>query len=160
MWKSLIGKAVRVVDDAGVETVLTLAFVAQFAVYALPFHGIESVRVHSFSIERDVVVEVGTMVVQMPAKPSSARSARTVIVREPKDAVRSPAAAPASKAPRVRRPDPIDDELTGEEVDQLRTLESAVRITIIGPDGQPRTKIVRHSGARDGTAAPARRPHD
>jgi hypothetical protein len=157
MLKSLIGKALRVVDDAGVETVLTLAFVAQFAAYALPLHGIDAVRVHMLSSRSDIV-EVGT-VVQMPAKPNGARATRTIIVRESKGVVRTPAAA-APKVTRVRRPDPVDDELGAEELDQPRAAESAVRITIIGPDGQPRTKIVRLSGSRAGMAAPARRPHD
>ena len=135
---------------------LTLAFVAQFAMYALPLHGLDAVRVHLLSAESDVV-EIGT-VVQMPAKPNSGRMTRPA-VREPKAAVRS-AATPAAKASRPRRPDPIEDDLAAEELDQLRAAESSVRITIIGPDGQPRTKIVRLSGSRDGTAAPARRPHD
>lgn len=158
MLKSLIGKAVRVVDDAGVETVLTLAFVAQFAAYALPLHGIDVVRVHLRSHESEVA-DIGT-VVQMPAKPGGARAPRMVVVRELKGVVRTPAAT-APNAPRVRRPDPVDDqELGAEELDQLRAAEGAVRITIIGPDGQPRTKVVRRSGSRDGMAAPARRPHD
>lgn len=157
MLKSLIEKAVRVVDDAGVETVLTLAFVAQFAAYALPVHGIEAVRLHLFSDERNIS-EIGT-VVQMPAKPTGARGTRTVVVRESKVVVRTPATS--SKATRVRRPDPVEDnELAPEEQDQLRAAEGTVRITIIGPDGQQRTKIVRRSGSRDGMAAPARRPHD
>jgi hypothetical protein len=154
MLKSLIGKTVKVVDDAGVETVLTLAFVAQFAVYALPLHGMDAIRVDVLSEEGDI----GT-VVQMPAKPTGARGPRVVVVRESKVGVRTPATA--SKATRVRRPDPVeDDELGPEQQDQLRAGEGAVRITIIGPDGQPRTKIVRRSGSRDGMAAPARRPHD
>lgn len=136
---------------------LTLAFVAQFAAYALPVPGTDGVRMQLFSDESDIV-ETGT-VVQMPAMPSSARAARTAVVRESKGAPRPPTAA-ASKAARVRRPDPVDDELGAEELDELRAAESAVRITIIGPDGQPRTKIVRLSGSRDGMAAPARRPHD
>jgi hypothetical protein len=156
MLKSLIGKAVRVVDDAGVETVLTLAFVAQFAAYALPLHVIDGVRMHLLSDESDIV-ETGT-VVQMPAIPKSSRATRPVVVRESKGTVRAPAAG-APKAARIRRPDPVDDNL-GTELDQPRPAESAVRITIIGPDGQPRTKIVRLSGSRDGMAAPARRPHD
>jgi hypothetical protein len=157
MLKSLIGKAVSVVDDAGVETVLTLAFVAQFAAYALPLHGIDAVREHLLSDESDIV-ETGT-VVQMPGKPNSGRATRAIVVRESKGVVRTPTAT-APKATRVRRPDPVDDELGAEELDQLRAAEGALRITIIGPDGQPRTKIVRLSGSRDGMAAPARRPHD
>lgn len=157
MLTSLIGKALRVVDDAGVETVLTLAFVAQFAAHALPWHGLDAAGLHLLSTESDVV-EVGT-VVQMPAKPNGSRATRAVVVRESKGAVRAPA-ADAPKAARVRRPTPIEDDLGAEELDQLRAAESSVRITIIGPDGQPRTKIVRLSGSRDGTAAPARRPHD
>jgi hypothetical protein len=157
MLKSLIGKSVRLVDDAGVETVLTLAFVAQFAAQALSLHGVDTVRMHLFSDESDIV-ETGT-VVQMPAKPGSNRVVRTAVVRESKGVARTPAPA-AAKAARVRRPDPMDDELGPEELDQLRAAESAVRITIIGPDGQPRTKVVRLSGSRDRMAAPARRPHD
>jgi hypothetical protein len=157
MLKSLIGKALRVVDDVGVETVLTLAFVAQFAVHALPLHGMDAVRVHLLSDDSEMV-ETGT-VVQMPGKPNSPRATRTVIVRESKGVVRTPGAT-TPKAPRVRRPDPVDDELGAEELDQLRGAEGALRITVIGPDGQPRTKIVRQSGSRDGMAAPARRPHD
>jgi hypothetical protein len=157
MLESLIGKAVRIVDDAGVEAVLTLAFVAQFAASALPLHGLDAVRVHLLSEESDIV-ETGT-VVQMPGKPNSARPARTPVVRESKGVVRTPTAT-APKATRVRRPDPVDDELGAEDVDQLRAAEGALRITIIGPDGQPRTRIVHRSGSRDGMAAPARRPHD
>jgi hypothetical protein len=156
MLKSLIGKAVRVVDDAGVETVLTLAFVAQFALYALPLHGSDVLRAHAVLFEDDVVT--GT-VVQMPAKPSGARAPRTAAAREAKGTVKTPTAT-APKVARVRRPDPVDDDLGGEEPDQLRAAESSVRITIIGPDGEPRTKIVRLSGSRNGMTAPARRPHD
>jgi hypothetical protein len=157
MLRSLIGKAVRVVDDAGVETVLTLAFVAQFAVYALPLDGTDVVRSHLVSDESDIV-ETGT-VVQMPSMPNSGRATRTVVVRESKVVVRTPVVA-AAKAARIRRPDPVDDEPGAEEPDRVRPAESAVRITIIGPDGEPRTKTVRLSGSRDGMAAPARRPHD
>jgi hypothetical protein len=156
MLRSLIGKALRVVDDAGVETVLTLAFVAQFVAYALPLHGDDAVRVHLLSDESEIA-PTGT-VLQMPANPNGGRATRTVVVRESKSVVRTPTAA-APKATRVRRPDPVDDEPGAEDLDQPRA-ESAVRITIIGPDGQPRTKIVRLSGSRDGMAAPARRPHD
>ena len=152
--KSLIGKLVRIVDDAGVETVLTLAFVAQFAVYALPLHDADAVRLQLVSDERDVV-ETGT-VLQMPGKPNTPRPARTVVVRESKGAVRSTAVAKA----RVRRPDPVDEDAAADEVEHVRHAENAVRITIIGPDGQPRTKVVRVTGSRDGMAAPARRPHD
>jgi hypothetical protein len=157
MLKSLIGKAVRVVDDAGVETVLTLAFVAQIAAYTLPLHAMDSDRVHLLSAESDIV-ETGT-VVQMPAAPNGARTARSTGPREGKSAARAQAPS-APKAPRVRRPDPVDDELGPEELGQVRAGESAARITIIGPDGQPRTKIVRLSGSREGMTAPARRPHD
>jgi hypothetical protein len=156
MLKSFIGKAVRVVDDAGVETVLTLAFVAQFAAYAVPMHAIDDARMQTLFDEGDVV-ETGT-VVQMPA-PTGSRATRTPVPRESKGAIRTPAAA-APKAARVRRPDPVDDDFGSDEVEQTRSTESAVRITIIGPDGQPRTKVVRLSGSRDGMAAPARRPHD
>lgn len=158
MLKSLIGKALRVVDDAGVETVLTLAFVAQFVAYSLPFHSLDDVRAHWMSAENDVVeiVEVGT-VVQMPAKPKG-RVTKTVVVRE--ESARTVTSAPvAAKLTRVRRPEPVEEELGADEPDQ-RAMESSVRVTIIGPDGQPRTKVVRLSGSRDGTTAPARRPHD
>ena len=157
MVKSLLRKALRVVDDAGVETVLTLAFVAQFAAHALPMHVSDAVHVPLF-FEESGVAETGT-VVQMPAKPNAPRVTRAVVVRESKGAVRAPAAA-TPKAPRLRRPDPVDDDLGADDVDQLRGAEGALRITVIGPDGQPRTKIVRQSGSRDGMAAPARRPHD
>jgi hypothetical protein len=157
MLKSLIGKAVRVVDDAGVETVLTLAFVAQIAAYTLPLHAMDGDRVHLLSAESDVV-ETGT-VVQMPAAPNGPRAARSTSPREGKGAARAQAPS-APKAPRVRRPDPVDDELGPEELGQVRAGESAARITIIGPDGQPRTKVVRLSGSREGMTAPARRPHD
>lgn len=157
MLKSFIEKAVRVIDDAGVETVLTLAFVAQFTAYALPLHGLDAVRLHLLSAESEMV-DIGT-VVQMPAKPNGGRASRTIVVRESKGVSRI-SSAPAPKVARLRRPDPIEDELGAEELDQLRAAESSVRVTIIGPDGQPRTKIVRLSGSRDGTAAPARRPHD
>jgi hypothetical protein len=156
MLKSLIEKAVRVVDDAGVETVLTLAFVAQFAAYALPLHGADVVRVRLLSDE-SAIAEIGT-IVQMPAKPNRDRTARTVVVRESKSVVRTPATT-APKATRVRRPDPVDDELD-TELEHMRAAEGALRITVIGPDGQPRTKIVRQSGSRERVAAPARRPHD
>ncbi|MFN2564552.1 MAG: hypothetical protein ABR499_06010 [Gemmatimonadaceae bacterium] len=155
MLKSLIGKAIRVVDDAGVETVLILAFVAQFAAYALPLHSIDGVRVYTLS-DAGGVVETGT-VVQMPARPSGAPTQRAVVVRETKGVAKNP--TPSAPNARARRPDPVD-ELEGDELDQLRAAESSVRITIIGPDGQPRTKIVRLSGSRDRMAAPARRPHD
>lgn len=156
MLKSLIGKAFRVVDDAGVETVLTLAFVAQFAAYSLPFGGIDDVHVRWVSTESDVV-EVGT-VVQMPARPKG-RMTKTVVVREGDGGRPTASVLAAPKPPRVRRPEPVEEELGGEEPDQ-RAMESSVRVTIIGPDGQPRTKVVRLSGSRDGTTAPARRPHD
>jgi hypothetical protein len=156
MLKSLIEKAVRVVDDAGVETVLTLAFVAQFAANTLPLHGADIVGVHLLSDE-SAIAEIGT-IVQMPAKPSRDRTARTVVVRESKSVVRAPAAT-APKATRVRRPDPVDDELD-TELEHMRAAEGALRITVIGPDGQQRTKIVRQSGSRERMAAPARRPHD
>jgi hypothetical protein len=156
MLTARIGKLVRVVDDAGVETVLTLAFVAQFAASALPLHGVDAIRMHLLFDESEIV-ETGT-VVQMPAIPNGSRATRTVVVRESKAAIRTP--APAPKATRTRRPAPVDDDLGPEGVDQARSAENAVRITIIGPDGQPRTKIVRLSGSRDGMAAPARRPHD
>jgi hypothetical protein len=157
MLKALFGRAVKVVDDAGVETVLTLAFVAQFAAYTLPAYGWADVHVYRLATESEVV-EIGT-VVQMPAKPK-VRATRTVVVREAEGQVRSSGGATTAKAGRVRRPEPVEDDLGADELDQLRTMESSVRVTIIGPDGQPRTKIVRLSGSRDGTAAPARRPHD
>jgi hypothetical protein len=160
MLKSVIGKLVHVVDDAGVETVLTLAFVAQFAAYSLPFHTLDDIRVHRIGAGSDIVevVEVGT-VVQMPAKPKG-RTTRTVVVREGDNARASASSSTVAKAPRVHRPAPIEEALGAEELDELRTIESSVRVTVIGPDGQPRTKIVRLSGSRDGTTAPARRPHD
>ena len=155
MLKSLIRKAVRVVDDAGVETVLTLAFVAQFAAYATSMHGVDVLRTH-------VAVDVGDIVtgtvVQMPGKPSGAKAARPTSTREAKGAGKAPTTA-TPKASRVRRPDPVDDDVGSEEAEQLRR-ESSVRITIIGPDGEPRTKVVRLSGSRSGMTAPARRPHD
>src|SRR5687767_12799258 len=107
MLKSVIGKAVQVIDDAGVETVLTLAFVAQFAAYSLPFHTLDGIRVHRIAAESDVVevvevVEVGT-VVQMPAKPKG-RATRTGVVRESENARGSANASIVPKAPRVQRP--------------------------------------------------------
>jgi hypothetical protein len=156
MLKSPIGKAVRVADDAGVETVLTLVFVAQFAVYAMPSHGAEALRA-GLSLDDGAIV-TGT-VVQMPAKPNGARTPRATAGREAKGGVKS-ATTTVPKGARVRRPDPVDDELGTEEADQLRAAESSVRITIIGPDGEPRTKIVRLSGSRNGMTTPARRPHD
>jgi hypothetical protein len=160
MLKSLIGKVVQVVDDAGVETVLTLAFVAQFAAYSLPFHALDDIRVHRIAAESEVVevVEVGT-VVQMPARPKG-RATRTVVVRESENARASAAPSTVPKVPRVQRPAPVEEALGAEELDELRAIESSVRVTVIGPDGQPRTKVVRLSGSRDGTTAPARRPHD
>jgi hypothetical protein len=153
MLKALIEKVVAVVDDAGVETVLTLAFVAQFVAYVLPWHGVDA-RAHLLLAQSDVV-EVGT-VVQMPAKPNGSRTGRATVAS--KGTARS-STADAPKPARLRRPAPVDDDLGAEEIDH-RAAESSVRITVIGPDGQPRTKIVRLSGSRDGTAAPARRPHD
>jgi hypothetical protein len=157
MLKSVIGKAVQVIDDTGVETVLTLAFIAQVAAYSLPFHILDDIRVHRIAAESDVV-EVGT-VVQMPAKPKG-RATRTVVVRESENARGSAPASTVPKAPRVQRPAPIEEALGAEELDELRAMESSVRVTVIGPDGQPRTKVIRLSGSRDGTTAPARRPHD
>jgi hypothetical protein len=157
MLKSVIGKAVQVIDDTGVETVLTLAFLAQFAAYSLPFHTLDDIRVHRIAAESDVV-EVGT-VVQMPGKPKG-RATRTVVVRESENARGSTTASTVPKALRVQRPAPIEEALGAEELDELRAMESSVRVTVIGPDGQPRTKVVRLSGSRDGTTAPARRPHD
>jgi hypothetical protein len=159
MLKSLIGKAVQVVDDAGVETVLTLAFVAQFAAYSLPLHVLADIRAHWIA-ENEVieVVEVGT-VVQMPAK-AKGRASRTVVVREGESGRAAASASTAPRATRVQRPEPIEEALGAEELDELRAMENSVRVTIIGPDGQPRTKVVRLSGSRDGTTAPARRPHD
>jgi hypothetical protein len=81
-------------------------------------------------------------------------------VRDAEASKVSASASASSKQTRVRRPDPIDEDLGVDDPDQLRALESSVRVTIIGPDGQPRTKVVRLSGSRDGTTAPARRPHD
>jgi hypothetical protein len=169
MLKKLIGKAIRVVDDGGVETVLTLAFVAQFAAYALPLHAVSDFDAHIVSHESIVVTDVGETgtVVQMPASPTTGRTARAVIVRQQTGANRSAASAAAKGAraaglqpTRVRRPDPVDDEPGADEAGRLGASESSVRITIIGPDGQPRTKVVRLSGSRDGMTAPARRPHD
>lgn len=168
MLKKLIGKATRVVDDGGVETVLTLAFVAQFAAYALPFQSVGDVDAHIVTHESIVIAdadETGT-VVQMPASPTTGRTARAVVVRQQKGANRSVAGtakgarAAGTQPARVRRPDPVDDEPGAGGADQPGASESSVRITIIGPDGQPRTKIVRVSGSRDGMTAPARRPHD
>lgn len=156
MLKSVIGKAVQVIDDVGVETVLTLAFVAQFAAYSLPSHTLDDIRVHRIAAAD--VVEVGT-VVQMPANPKG-RATRTVVVRESENARGSAPASTAPRAPRVWRPAPIEEALGAEELDEQRAMESSVRVTVIGPDGQPRTKVVRLSGSRDGTTAPARRPHD
>ena len=118
---------------------------------------VDDVRVHWIPTESEVV-EVGS-VVQMPAKPKG-RAIRPAVGRETETARVSSSATTAAKPGRVRRPEPVDDELGVDDPDQLRALESSVRVTIIGPDGQPRTKIVRLSGSRDGTTAPARRPHD
>jgi hypothetical protein len=153
MLKLLVGKVLRVVDNGGVETVLTLAFVAQFAMYALPVNGLDAIRV-LLPDERDIV-ETGT-VLQMPATPSTTRAPRSVS-RESKGAARANAATAKT---RVRRPDPVEDDPGVEELDESRGAESTVRITIIGPDGEPRTKVVRVSGSREGMSAPARRPHD
>ena len=145
---------------------LTLAFVAQFAVYALSLHAIDDVRVHAFQDEPAVVARTGT-VLQMPAGPSGDRAQRAAAATRTARRVAAPAAAVAKPArsgtpaqARVRRPDPVDDEAAADAIDELRANENAVRITIIGPDGQPRTKVVRVSGSRDRMAAPARRPHD
>ncbi len=159
MLKSLTGKGIRMVDDAGVETVLTLAFVAQVAMYSLPFDVFVDARRHFLGDER-AVPATGT-VVQMPEIPSDGRTSRATSGRTSKGGAR-PAVSATSKAPRsasrVSRPDPVDDP--GADDDQLRASENAVRITIIGPDGQARTKVVRLSGSRDGMTAPTRRPHD
>jgi hypothetical protein len=167
MLKKLIGKATRVVDDGGVETVLTLAFVAQFAAYALPFHPAGDFDAHIIADESMVISDVGETgtVVQMPASPTTGRTARAVVVRQ-KGANRSVAGAAkgaraaGTQSARVRRPDPVDDGPGTDDAAQPGASESSVRVTIIGPDGQPRTKIVRLSGSRDGMTAPARRPHD
>jgi hypothetical protein len=53
-----------------------------------------------------------------------------------------------------------DDPGSGDDADGVRSADNVVRITIIGPDGQARTKLVRLATSRDGVAAPARRPHD
>lgn len=164
MLKSLIGKAIGIVDDAGVETVLVLAFVAQVAAYAIPLDPGGDLRVHLVTDER-MIVETGT-VVQMPGNPNGGRAARTVVVRQSKGSAR-PSAAAAAKAlrssgalpQRLRNPELVH-EPASEDGEQLRAAENTVRITIIGPDGQPRTKVVRLSGSRDGMTAPTRRPHD
>jgi hypothetical protein len=161
MVKSLIGKAIRIIDDAGVETVLTLAFVAQVAAYTLPLHAASDLGVHLLADER-LIVETGT-VVQMPGHPNGGRAARAVVVRQSKGSVR-PSAATAAKAlrplpQRLRNPE-LAAAAGSDELDQSRAAENSVRITIIGPDGQPRTKVVRLSGSRDGMTAPTRRPHD
>jgi len=164
MLKSLIGKAIRIVDDAGVETVLTLAFVAQVAAYTLPLDATSDVRLHLVTDER-VVVETGT-VVQMPGHPNGGRAARAVVVRQSKSSARPSAAAaaralrPAGTLPQRLRNPGLVEAPGSDELDATRTAENSVRITIIGPDGQPRTKVVRLSGSRDGMTAPARRPHD
>ena len=74
MLKRLIGKAVRVVDDGGIETVLTLAFVAQFAAHALPFHAPSDRGAYIVEHESFVIADVGETgtVVQMPASPAAA----------------------------------------------------------------------------------------
>jgi hypothetical protein len=169
MLKGLMGKAIRVVDGGGVETVLTLAFVAQFAAYALPpFHAVSDLDPRVVADESNIIIEAGETgtVVQMPASPSADRTARAVKVRQSKGAARALAGAAkgaraaGTQSTRVRRPDPVDEEPGADEPGQGGASESSVRITIIGPDGQPRTKIVRVSGSRDGMTAPARRPHD
>jgi hypothetical protein len=144
--------------------VLTLAFVAQFAAHSLSLPALTSIR--AGLLADDVpIVETGT-VVQMPANPNGGRAQRAAAGREAKmGARRAPAGAktprqPPSLSTRVARPDPADEEPGAESLDQLRPAEGLVRITIIGPDGEPRTKVVRLSGAREGLAAPARRPHD
>jgi hypothetical protein len=164
MLKSLIGKAIRIVDEAGVETVLTLAFIAQVAAYTLPLQGSSDLRTHLVTDER-LIVETGT-VVQMPGNPNGGRAARAVVVRQAKGSNRLSAAAaakairPSGTLPqRVRNPQLVGAE-PADDLDQLRGAENSVRITIIGPDGQPRTKVVRLSGSRDGMTAPTRRPHD
>jgi len=164
MLKSRIGKAIRTVDVAGVERVLTLAFVAQVAAYTLPLHSAVDPLAYT-DADDGMIVETGT-VVQMPAGPDGSRTARTIVVRQSKGAARPSASAaakalrPAGTTPqRVRNPDLANDP-SPEEPDHLRGAENSVRITIIGPDGQPRTKVVRLSGSRDGMTAPVRRPHD
>jgi hypothetical protein len=155
MFTSLIGKAVEVCDDVGVETVLTLAFVAQFAAYALPLHEVDAVRTLLVADDRHAV-ETGT-VVQMPAIPSGSRAVRTGATRDQKGSAR-PATAATAKPGRARRPDPPEYESGDQGSEEVR--EGTVRITVIGPDGEPRTKVVRLSGSRNGMAAPARRPDD
>ena len=135
---------------------LTMALVAQIAAYSLPLHATDAVRMHML-VEEAEIVETGT-VVQMPATPAGTRATRPSGGRDSK-ANGKPATVTTPKM-RVRRPDPVDDDVRAEDEDRLRSAESTVRITIIGPDGEPRTKVVRRSGSRDGMAAPARRPHD
>jgi hypothetical protein len=164
MLKSQICKAIGIVDDAGVETVLTLAFLAQVAAYALPLHAASDLRTPLLVGDDGVVVETGT-VVQMPANPNGGRAARAVVVRQSKSSSRSSAAGakglrPSGALPQRLRNPALLAAPRSDELDQLRAAENSVRITIIGPDGQPRTKVVRLSGSRDGMTAPTRRPHD
>src|SRR3712207_1069823 len=86
MLKPLIRKAIVILDDVGVETVLTLAFAAQVAAYALPVDPVSDPRLH-LAIDERVIVETGT-VVQMPGNPNGSRAARTVVVRQSKASAR------------------------------------------------------------------------
>ena len=137
---------------------LTLIFVAQFAASTWPSHDSDDARAYMLSPVTDVSVETGT-VVQMPAQPGGGRAQRAANPRDARGATKTGAAA-TSKVTRPRRPDPVEHEPGGGHPDEVRAVESSVRITVIGPDGEPRTKVVRLSGSRDGMAAPARRPHD
>ena len=164
MMKPVIGKAMGVIDDVGVDIVLGLALMAVVG-SAAPLQAMDDVRRHSSAAEVEVAAPTVT-VVQMPAGPGGDRTQRSELARPAKRSS-SHAAAAAAKPSRpagatVARVRGADDGAgdAGEELDELRAMESAVRITIIGPDGQPRTKVVRTSGTRDRMATPARRPHD
>jgi hypothetical protein len=163
MLKSLFGNALEAASDVRVETVLTLAFVAQFAVHAASTDAASAIAAGP-GIGGASIVDIGT-VVQMPAEPTAGRVQRAALAREKKVGSRRRVAG-AAKAGRPRaarsagidRPQAVGDQPGAEELEQLRSGDGILRVTVIGPDGELRTKLVRLSGSRDGTAAPARRP--
>jgi hypothetical protein len=140
--------------------VLTLVLVAQFAVHALPLPAASAILV---GLAPDDVMPVIGTVVQMPASPRGARAQRSTAKTGARRgaAATKPARPSAAPSARIVRPDPVEDETALDDVaDEVRSADNVVRITIIGPDGQARTKLVRLASSRDGMAAPARRPHD
>lgn len=133
---------------------LTFALVVQFATHALPIQAVEpAVAIDHPAEAGDSAVATGT-VVQMPAG-SGGRTSRSGA----RDAKAPRPAASVTKGTRAGRAELGEEEPGLDEGGDVRDPDAPVRVTIIGPDGEPRTKIIRRSG-RDGVAAPARRSHE